>query len=219
MKIFMMSDHSKNIDSIAAAAVLDLISFLIALPIYGYLWSLIDIWQTQGLDAPPPKWKGSWKTYANNCLHLVVSLVILYIPFTVSFAILSQPFAIAQAMIAPKSDLLSFILTAFITGLLTPFLLAPYFLAAGKRTIGSVMRSIIPAAKLAYQRYFPILGIVYLSVILGFLSCSNPLTIHWILSLPNWILLILRIGEASLVIPSIIILHLMTQAFNIRTKD
>lgn len=110
-----------------------------ALLMNGYFWNLVATWQTDGLDAPPPAWKGQFGAYMVDGFHSILSMLVLTVPMILGYLTL---------------------------GFLLPFALAPYMEAAQERRVGAVLRRFGPSMAQATRQYLPILGGMWMCVLL-----------------------------------------------------
>lgn len=168
---------------IGAALACLLIAVVAQLPISGYYWELINTWQTYGLDAPPPEWKGRFKHYFKAGFHT---------------------FLVGLTMMLP------YFLIMLSLGLLGPFFMAPYFLAAREQTVGSYFRNMRPGFSLAKERYKPVLIGMYTAFGVAFLYSMFQNLTSMLIILPLF---------GMLLQPAIntICLHLLTQQFGIES--
>lgn len=120
-----------------------LIAFIPMLPIcfvlYGYYWTMLANWQTHGLDAPPPGWKGQWKAYFVDGAHCFLVFLLMYIPMILGYLTL---------------------------GFLLPFVMAPFYESAQERRIGAFWRSIPQSFEQARAQYWPLLGGMWMCLLL-----------------------------------------------------
>ncbi len=112
------------------------ISLIFTLPISGYYWELIDVLQSQGSDAPAPRWKGNWKRHYKSGFHFFLASLMMAIPM---------------------------LLAAMTLGLLMPFVMAPFFLAAREKTVKSVLQNLGQGFQLGKQRLIPVFIAVLLT--------------------------------------------------------
>lgn len=125
-----------------------------ALLMNGYFWNLVATWQAEGMDAPPPAWKGHFKDYLVDGFHAILAMVVLFIPMVLGY---------------------------ITVGFLMPFAMAPYFEAAQERRIGAVMKSLPQAMAQAKGQYMPLLGglwmCILISVVASFVSSVLSITV------------------------------------------
>jgi len=111
----------------------------VALLMNGYFWNLVATWQTEGLDAQPPAWKGNFKAYMVDGFHSILSMVVLMVPMILGYLTL---------------------------GFLLPFALAPYLEAAQERRVGAVFRALPGSMAQAKRQYLALLGGMWMCVLL-----------------------------------------------------
>jgi len=121
-----------------------ILAFVPMLPVcfvlYGYYWAMVDNWQTHGLDAPPPAWKGNWKAYFVDGAHGFLALLVMYIPMILGYLTL---------------------------GFLMPFVTAPFFESARERRIGAFLRCIPKSFARTASRYGAMLGGMWMCILLS----------------------------------------------------
>lgn len=147
----LLADPAFNVDSLIAGLGMSLaigfgigmlLCLLLMMPVYGYFWDLIRNWQLYGMDCPAPRWKGNMKGYFAAGCHMFLASIVLSIPMTLA----SLPL-----------------------GLLVPFLMAGYFMAASKQqfTCMGVLKNIIPGLQASFRRAGPSIIAFYVGLLLG----------------------------------------------------
>jgi len=162
--------------------LMDLFLLILMLPVQGYFWELVHTWQTHGMEAPAPRWKGRLTEYAVYGIQLILCGFVNIIPL---------------------------ILTGLTLGLVAPWTMAPYFLAAKEKTVMSFIKQYPRAVSVGLSRYLPVLGTFYLLVLIGVIAIIPGILL--VLTIVGFFVFVYVLKIASL--------HLMTQAYAIHTSD
>ncbi len=123
-----------------SALIAVLVSALANMPILGYYWELIDRWQTQGMNAPIPLWKGNVRAYYKSGFQMFLATMVLWLP-----------------MVLGTLPLM----------LLTPLMVIPFLLAAREKTCLAVFKAFPQSFSMLKGRYVPILLALYVILFIG----------------------------------------------------
>ncbi len=147
--------HHLSMSMIGITAGAGLLFMLMNMVVAGYYWELAYQFQLDGLQAVPPAWRGRMKEH-----------------FVAGF----QSFAASLILFTPIM-----ILTVVSLGLLTPFMITPYLMAAREKTIKSVFQSLVPSIPITLKYYVPVsvgmLASIIVSTIFSLISSFLSFTV------------------------------------------
>jgi hypothetical protein len=143
-------------DSTRFFAVLAGILFLL-IPVFGYQWGLIHHWQTRGIYDEPPRWQGHCQEHLSA--GLPIALMFLFVIAVPKLVIIN---------LLPGLELAIWIAIF----LLSPFVIAPILLTAGKKSAGALINAMPSGIELAKARYVDVLISL---VLIGFLILLSNL--------------------------------------------